>query len=52
MEAGGDVNAVEYRGVSTIEMAAALGHSEVLEALLKSSSANVDIQVSNGPAAT
>ena len=46
IEAGADVNVKEFRGVTPIMMAAALGHAETLEAILASPVANVNIQVS------
>lgn len=44
--AGADVNAKEYRGVTPIMMASALGHTDTLEVILASPVANVNIQVS------
>ena len=46
IEAGADVNVKEFRGVTPIMMAAALGHAETLEAILASPVANVNVQVS------
>ena len=46
IEAGADVNAKEFRGVTPMAMAAGLGHTQVLEAMLSSQSANVNVQVS------